>query len=264
VSAWEQAFFRPAETDKERTMRVLRWILLLSLTAFLSSVATCSFIIRHPALVALAAKSDPDAQIEESVQRKVAAHEAGHAVVCASLLGPKEVKSVTVYAVLGPSGRFGVMEDLDHNRLLTAEDVLKDAAVFMGGRASDKIVNGAPTNGAGSDLANVNERIVKMHAISGLGDSLVIQDPSDLTDETKAAVARDIDRANACAEAIVTANQDLIKDLADRIMKQPEVDAARTLSGDAFRAVLKEHPLKPVAVEKGKPDPCALGPLPAK
>lgn len=226
-------------------MRTRWWLLFLFLAMTASVFGTIVFCIGLEA-AGSDARRHRDRRIEESEQRRVAAHEMGHAVVTAYLLGPDEVDRIDVYSVLRPDGLYGLTDTRDHNRLETAEDIMRESAVFMGGRAADKIVNGAPTNGAGSDLGHVNDMIWNMHLVSGLGGSLLVRTRSDAPAAIEAQVERDIDASNACAEAIVSANGETVTLLAALIMQQPADDGARVLSGDAFRAFLREHPLRPI------------------
>lgn len=233
-------------------MRTRWWLVLLLFTAFFSSCGTCLLIgyARLPAAV-----GGHDNHVEEAEQRRVAIHESGHAIVAALLHGPDEVTGITVFAELD-DGLYGVCHTKDENRLQTAEDVMKEAAVFMGGRAGDKIINGAPTNGATSDLANVTDMIWKMHLKSGLGDSLLVQDKSDAPASVRTAVERDIKRANACAEAIVTSNRPAVAALADAIMAKPVVKGERTLTKEEFEAFLDSRKIALPAAENGRDGPC--------
>ncbi len=226
-------------------MRTRWWLLLLFFAMTAGVLLTAVFCIGLEA-AGPDGRRHRDRSIEESEQRHVAAHEMGHAVVTAYLLGADDVLRVDVYASLRPDGLYGLTDTRDHNRLETADDIMRESAVFMGGRAADKIVNGAPTNGAGSDLGHVNDMIWNMHLVSGLGGSLLVRSRSDAPSSVETQVEHDIDASNACAEAIVAANREEVVQLADLIMRVPVEDGARVLSGDAIRAFLREHPLRPI------------------
>lgn len=194
------------------------------------------------------AASDEDRKIEPDVQKGVAYHEAGHAVVLAYLVGADSIKDVTVFTALD-DGSFGVTHMNSRNQLGTADDYMREAAVFMGGRAADTVVNGAPTNGAGSDLGHVNDIMWNKYLVSGLGDSLLVREKAEASRETRAKVEKDINDANACAEAIVRENRATVVALGDALMARPEGNHARTLSGDAAREILSRMPLKPLSAE---------------
>jgi ATP-dependent Zn protease len=226
-------------------MRTRWWLLVIFLSMAASVSLTLACCLGLGMTVASGSKRR-DRSVEEAEQGHVAAHEAGHAMVAAYLAGPDEVMRVEVYATLRSNGLYGLTGTRDHNRLETADDIMREAAVFMGGRAADKIVNGAPTNGAGSDLARVNDIIRSMHISSGLGGSLLVHAPDDVPAAVEAQIEEDINASNACAEAIVSANSETVVLLARLIMRQQAVGGARVLSGDEFRAFLREHPLRPI------------------
>lgn len=225
-------------------MRTRWWLLLLFCSVALTAAATLLFSFGY---VMIGIYDTPRANrgVEESEQRRVAVHEAGHAVVAAHLTGVDEIERITVFATLPETETYGTCHTVDHYRLETADDIMREAAVFMGGRAADTVVNGGATTGAGSDLGHVNDIIWNMHLVSGLGGSLMVRSRSEAPAAMVQAVEGDINATNACAEAVVRANRDLIVLLADRIMRQPVSSGSRTLSGEDFRAFIAEHPISP-------------------
>lgn len=233
-------------------MRTRWWLLLLLITGLFSSCGTCVLI----GYGRLSAKvRGHNTHVEEAEQRRVAIHESGHAIVAVLLHGPEEVEGITVFAELD-DGLFGVCHTKDENRLQTAEDIMKEAAVFLGGRASDKVINGAPTTGAGSDLANVSDMMWRKHLRAGLGNSLIVEDKSEAPPAVRVAVEKDINLANACAEAIVSSNRPAITALADAIMAKPVVDGERTLTKEEIKAFLDSRKIALPVPDKGKDGPC--------
>lgn len=225
-------------------MRTRWWLLLLFCSVAVTAAATLLFSFGY-VMIGVYDTPRETRGVEESEQRRVAVHEAGHAIVAAHLTGVDEVERITVYATLPETETYGTCHTADHNRLDTADDIMREAAIFMAGRAADTVVNGAPTNGAGSDLGHVNDIVWNMHLVSGLGSSLLVRSRSEAPAAVHQAVEADINATNACADAIVRANRDLIVLLADRIMRQPVSHGARTLSAADFRAFLAEHPISP-------------------
>ncbi len=233
-------------------MRTRWWLLLLLLTGLFSSCGTCVAI----GYGRLSAKvRGKNTHVEEAEQKRVAIHEAGHAIVAALLFGPDEVEGLTVFSEID-DGLFGVCHTKDENRLQTAEDITKEAAVFLGGRAGDKVINGAPTTGAGSDLANVTDMMWRKHLRAGLGNSLIVEDKSEASPAVRAAVEKDINRANACAEAIVSSNRPAVTALADAVMAKPAVDGERTLTKAEIQAFLASRKIALPVPDKGRDGPC--------
>ena len=223
-------------------MRTRWWLLLIAFCSAASAAVTFALGFGY-VIVGFYDEPRADRSVEEAEQRRVAAHEAGHAIVTAWLLGPAEVERISVFATLPPENHYGVCHTADHNRLETADDILRSAAVSMAGRAADAIVNNGPTTGAGADLGHVNDVVWNMHLVSGLGGSLLVRSRGEAPASMVMQVEQDIDSANHCAEAIVRANRDIVVLLADRIMRVNVSQGARVLSGDGFRAFLVEHPL---------------------
>jgi cell division protease FtsH len=221
-----------------------RW--RLSLFVIIGLMA--AFVVAVAGFADTSAPSSEDKKIEPDDQRGVAYHEAGHAVVSVYLLGADSVKDVVVFTATD-DGSFGVTHMNARNQLSTADDYMREAAIFMGGRAADSVINGAPTNGAGSDLGHVNDVMWNKHLVSGLGDSLLVREKNEAPAAMRAKVEKDINDANACAEAIVRENRDAVVALGDALMSQQEIGDARKLTGDEARALLAQHPLKPLSPE---------------
>lgn len=205
----------------------------------------CSGVTLTLAVQGQLPSSKADRKIKVAEQRRVARHEAGHAVVAAALDGVSEVKSISVYDDVQSNGNWGVTDFVPQNRLDTAGDMLRDISVSFAGRAAEKILNGAPTDGADGDLADANDVAWNMRLTSGLDGSLLVKDRSHATAADTAAVKHDLDLANACAEGIVKANRSTIDGLAALVMRQPLSDDAHTLNAAAIKAYLAKHgPLK--------------------
>ncbi len=227
----------------------LRWrlvfygVLGLVPLVFLAACIVAALFLAAAVLVGPSSASREDKKIEQDVQHGVAYHEAGHAVVFAYLCGPESVRDVVVFTALDDDS-FGVMHMKSRNQLSTADDLMREASVFMAGRAADVVINGAATNGAGSDLGYANRIIWNKYLVSGLGGSLLVRERSKAPDELTAKVEKDLDDANACAEAIIRENREAVTVIGDAVMEQKDRGHAMTLSGDAARELLKKHPLK--------------------
>ncbi len=219
-------------------MRTRWWISLLCLGSALSSGVTYTLCRGH---LSFSSSSPDDRAVEPGEQRRVANHEAGHAVVASVLLAPGDVQDITVFSVLD-DGLYGVVHLKDHNRLETAQDIRNDVTVFLAGRAADVVLNGAATNGATRDLDRANDLMWGLYIRSGLGGSLLVDARSDAPSSVRDEIDADLHAQEARAEAIVAANRPVVAGLAELVMAQPERDGKRVLSGDAFRAYMKAHP----------------------
>lgn len=100
-------------------------------------------------------------QIEEDEKKMLAYHEAGHALVAASLPNSDPIHKVTII----PRGRaMGMTQQLPKKEkyLYNKEYLLDRLAVIMGGRAAEQLIFNTATSGAQNDLQQVAKMARKM------------------------------------------------------------------------------------------------------
>ena len=108
--------------------------------------------------------------MDEEERKTVAYHEAGHAVVAATVPNAEPVHKVTIV----PRERaMGVTEQLpEGDRYLYRKDYILDRiAVMMGGRAAEKLKIGPVTSGAENDLKQAQKLVRKMVLDWGMSES---------------------------------------------------------------------------------------------
>ncbi|MGF1670691.1 MAG: ATP-dependent zinc metalloprotease FtsH, partial [Balneolaceae bacterium] len=108
-------------------------------------------------------------QIDDEEKKLLAYHEAGHALVAASLPHADPVHKVTII----PRGRaMGVTQQLPKKEkyLYNKEYLLDRLAVIMGGRAAEQLVFNTSTSGAQNDLKQVAQLSRKMVMDWGMSD----------------------------------------------------------------------------------------------
>ena len=108
--------------------------------------------------------------MDDEERKTVAYHEAGHAVVAATVPNAEPVHKVTIV----PRERaMGVTEQLpEGDRYLYRQDyVLDRIAVMMGGRAAEKLKIGPVTSGAENDLKQAQKLVRKMVLDWGMSES---------------------------------------------------------------------------------------------
>ncbi|MFW6214812.1 MAG: ATP-dependent zinc metalloprotease FtsH, partial [Alkalispirochaetaceae bacterium] len=186
--------------------------------------------------------------MEEQERRTVAYHEAGHAVVAATVENAEPVHKVTIV----PRERaMGVTEQLpEGDRYLYRQDYLLDRiAVMMGGRAAEKLKIGAVTSGAENDLKQAQKLVRKMVLDWGMSDSFQniafgsesqdvflgqeIAQKREYSDETARRVDQDVQRlmeeAFNRAFSILEDKDSSLEKLANRLLEQEEVSADEVL-----------------------------------
>ncbi len=109
--------------------------------------------------------------LSEEERRKIAYHEAGHAIVTRMLPGTDPVHKVTII----PRGRaLGVTQQLPlDDRHIYSKNYLKNQLVIlMGGRVAEQLVFNELTTGAGNDLERATELARKMVCEWGMSEKL--------------------------------------------------------------------------------------------
>jgi len=162
-------------------------------------------------------------------RRRIAVHEAGHAVA-GTLLGRMEIIGVSI----GDRGGLTEVADLEGS---VDPDHCNDLIVMlMAGRAAEELMLGSPTAGAGgapnSDLAHATELAKKIELKFGVGDLGPIYVGDDLRDPLTtvpgllASVRKRLDRAMADAAELLGKNRAALERVADALDRSGYLAAA--------------------------------------
>lgn len=191
-------------------------------------------------------------RISDREKKMLAYHEAGHAIVAASLSHSDPLHKVTII----PRGKaMGITQQLpEKEKYIYEKDYLLDRlAVLMGGRAAEQLIFDTSTSGAQNDLQQVTKLARKMvkdwgmsdkfgHLAFGSGEEEVfIGREMGHKPEYSDPTARDIDeQVNAIsreayerAEKTLKDNRDAFDKLADLLIEHEEV------SGDVVTSLIK-------------------------
>ena len=192
-------------------------------------------------------------RIPESLRRRTAVHEAGHAIVVL-VLGVGELVSVAVEdSVLADAAGFqdGGGVNIRDNPVpdRTRAWVLNGIAVRLGGIAAEEVLLGERSAGAGgakgSDLHSATLSALTFEASYGLGESfayLAADDEGELFDALRfdrflrERVDRVLESQFERARRIVQAHRPEVERLADALMKKGR------LSGDEVRDLVSRQP----------------------
>lgn len=101
----------------------------------------------------------------------VAYHEAGHALVSASIEGTDPVRKISIIS-RGMAGGFTFQVKSEENKLRTKTQFMAEIATLLGGMAAERLIYGEMTTGASNDLMKASElarKIVKEWGMSDLG-----------------------------------------------------------------------------------------------
>ncbi len=188
-------------------------------------------------------------------------HEAGHALVAASLKDSDPVHKVSVVS-RGNAGGYTLKLPLEEVHLRTRTQFLTDIAMMMGGYAAEELMFGEMSTGASSDLRQASELARRLVMQYGMSEKLGPQTFGDMqeliflgreissTKNYSEAVAEKIDdevsafisRAYKSAQKILASRRKVLEAIAKRLLEK------EILEQDDFYALLKPFNLKPVTV----------------
>ena len=192
---------------------------------------------RRPMLLAdLMAAVAPDETRSTDLLRRVAVHEAGHAVI-AHANGMGRILGISIVQN-GDTGGFAHIDN--DGRLPTKQDVEKLVMQRLGGRAAEEVLLGLVGTGSGgskdSDLAVATRQVALMHLGLGIGDSLVYRADEAGVDNIlsfdarmTALVEEDLQRLYADAMALTRRHVDLIEAVADDLQVRRHIGPGRFL-----------------------------------
>jgi len=199
--------------------------------------------------------------ISDKEKKITAYHEAGHALVTASLKDADPVQKVSIVS-RGRAGGYTLKLPLEEQRLKTKSQFLADIAVMLAGYVSEKLVFGDVSTGASNDLEGASELsrnlVVKYGMSEALGpmtfgksEEMVflgreIATGKDYSEETAAKIDAEtrgfIERAHQAATRILTTRRRALDAIAKTLIEK------ETLEHEDFYALLKGFKLKPIAV----------------
>ena len=189
---------------------------------------------------------DPQDVADDAVRRRVAAHEAGHAVVGLAEMGRTDIKAVTIEQE--GTGTLGYVQH-EKNRALplpTAADLRAEMAMLMAGMAAEERECGAFSAGNSSDLAQATARARAYVATFGMSEAGLVQlaEPgggagacktAELPDAVLAQMNELLSAALTRARAVIDQNHAAFEELRDALL------AGATLRGEEIAALWERH-----------------------
>ena len=98
-------------------------------------------------------------------------HEAGHALVSASLPGTEPVRKISIVA-RGMAAGYTIKMPIEDRRIITKSEFLAEIATLLGGYCAEKLKFNEITTGAANDLEKASQlarKLVKEYGMSSLG-----------------------------------------------------------------------------------------------
>lgn len=175
----------------------------------------------------------PTDQRPKAVLRRVAVHEAGHAVAALALGMRLERVSMIAVGIFGGS----TQTSFDHS-LLTRNDIDARVVMMLAGRAAEEVVLGDVSSGAALDLRQATEVIVQAHLALGLGERLTASGADfsqalALDGQLRATVEAELQDAYAAAVGMISSARRAVQLVADALIEK------RLLSGSEVAMLMK-------------------------
>src|SRR4051795_7961807 len=169
--------------------------------------------------------------ITDAEKRVVAWHEAGHALVSELLPTVDKVQKVSIVP-RGTALGYTLNLPQEDRYLKSREELIDYMKVLLAGRVSEQITFGRVTTGAADDLKRVTDIVRSMVYEYAMGTSIRShQVPADdvatsealrqTRDEEVTAIAEE---AYRCATELLTANRDLLDQIAERLMENEVIE----------------------------------------
>jgi len=198
--------------------------------------------------------------ISEKEKKITAYHEAGHALITASLKDSDPVQKISIVS-RGRAGGYTLKLPLEEIRLRTKGQFLADLAIMLGGYTAEKTVFGDISTGASNDLkeaSHLSRALVTKYGMSDLGpmtfgksDEMIflgreIAVEKDYSEEVAAKIDKEVHKfialAHSTAKKIIESRRKVLDAIAETLIKK------ETLEHEEFYGLLKPFKLKPVAI----------------
>ncbi|MCT4372828.1 AAA family ATPase [Yangia mangrovi] len=162
------------------------------------------------------------------VERRIATHEAGHALVAAMLLGTASVDRI----VIGPEdGRTMRRSAIGEG---TLEDFTREMMMHMAGRAAERLVLGSVSAGSGGGPGSDLERATRLQLFFDRQAGLGIHGPAWLGEPDMSRISEKywgrvrvrLEEFEQMASALLKPHQTLLERLAEELLVRREMDAA--------------------------------------
>jgi len=178
-------------------------------------------------------------------KQRIALHEAGHAVVYATLRGPAGLRSLSVCSVYGLGENLGEMNSDDNDvDMMTLFEGLQRASYMLAGQAANVSLGDGPTNGASDDIKRASKLVWSMHGQFGMGRTMsYYEGPLEAPPQVETMVETDLQLAYACAQLVINHNRVAMKALSDLLLATPPVAGKHMLGTARLAAFFKAHPV---------------------
>ncbi|MBL7150285.1 MAG: ATP-dependent zinc metalloprotease FtsH [Candidatus Pacebacteria bacterium] len=169
-------------------------------------------------------------------------HEAGHALVSASLPGTEPVRKISIVA-RGMAAGYTLKMPTEESKIKTKSEFLAEMATLLGGYCAEKLKFNEITTGAANDLERASElarKLVKEYGMSSLGpvsfgekEELVFLgkefgEQRNYSEEVAAQIDKEVAKfikgAEQKSKKILTKNKKLLEKIAETLIKKETIE----------------------------------------
>ncbi|MEK7162940.1 MAG: ATP-dependent zinc metalloprotease FtsH [Patescibacteria group bacterium] len=200
--------------------------------------------------------------ISQKEKEITAYHEAGHALITASLKNADSVHKVSIIS-RGRAGGYTLKLPIEETYLRTKSQFMADLAVLLGGYVSEQATFGDISTGASSDLQSSSELARKLVTRFGMSEKLgpitygktdelsflgrEISSGKNYSEKIAAEIDKEvklfIDKALETAKKIIASKKHILKAIAQKLMEK------ETIEREEFENLIKSFKLKPISIE---------------
>jgi hypothetical protein len=231
-------------------MKIRKSVALTIRLVILAMLAAALLVMSHPSWRCLASdillwQENATASLSDANIATTAVHEAGHIVVSAALRGADSLAGVAVYT----NAMFDGKETLYGHALIdksvsphSRRDALIVASVLYAGTSAESAVLGRILNIDTSDNQSAEIVIVGYRCDTVPDDAYAATTEAMASEESSDAMRTDMVEARRCADAAAKTNTDIIRALADEILRQPVRFSRHFMDADDLAAFFTKHP----------------------
>ncbi|MCT7866780.1 MAG: ATP-dependent zinc metalloprotease FtsH, partial [Lactobacillus iners] len=190
----------------------------------------------------IAGPAKKDADISEAQRKRVAYHEAGHAIVGLVLSDSRTVRKVTIVP-RGRMGGYNIMLPKEDQAISTKKQLMEQVAGLMGGRAGEEIVVGDQSTGASNDFEQataIARGMVTQYGMTEVGmsqlesantqDQMVKPYSESTAEKIDLAIKNILDEGHKVATDIINTHRDTHRLIAEALLKYETLNEKQILS----------------------------------
>ncbi len=201
-------------------------------------------------------------------EKEIAAyHEAGHALVSASLPGTEPVRKISIVA-RGMAAGYTLKMPTEERKIKTKSEFLAEMATLLGGYCAERLKFGEITTGASNDLERASQlarKLVKEYGMSSLGPVSFSEkeelaflggagEYKNYSEKVAAQIDKEVERfvknAEETARKVLTKKKNLLEKIAKTLIEKETIERGEFEALMGKKEIGQDKPLK-IPVRRG-------------